>query len=444
MVLLLGLSLSANSLAMDVSSLSSHASKTSVRNSSHTEQRTIASAQTPNSCSALTAEELNSKDTSNEKKTSNDTETKVSIDPTGTILRTRLETLASEIKNFQDKIKSDTKGAFDDLIAKDVRGIAFGIEAVLHILKKDKNFEKQFSADDIENTEKSLKNLKELEDAIGQYSLSQEMRAAYQKMSQRDEGFDLFLQNKIEKAKITFLEFMITKEWITNTDAADSTGDVSPRISKIRKRFDSMKWLGRKKDHRLLVSALQNYVSSLDTKIKEELEPLIMAKKYTYHELEDGFHEWRRGLRWIPIYLLALKSHFSYQEKPQSLTPEQQQLVDKYENNKYTVLSAPTEGTTLLPPLALYTVAQAIAEIGLIKEEGEAKFDLAKLLLEYGKWGSVTVNSEEQAERIIDSVTPGSSDAKSITLEEKAHATFHKFKKGDPLPEIVSSLDSDN
>ena len=123
------------------------------------------------------------------------------------------------------------------------------------------------------------------------------------------------------------------------------------------------------------------------------------------------------------------------------LTSEQQQLVDKYQNNKYTTLSQATEGTTQLPPLALYTVAQAIAEIGLIKEEGEAKFDLAKLLLEYGKWGSTAITNESQAEKIIEAITPeGSEPNSAATLEAKAHATFQKFKKGDPLPEIVSAL----
>ncbi len=391
--------------------------------------RAIASAEGQTSCGALT--------------TVNSAEPPLR-EPTPAILLRRLDLLATELSNFQDKVKEDSKGAFDDLIAKDVRGIAFGLEAILYILKKDKSFASGLSEDDLKAVEKSLKNLKELEDAIGEYSLSQEMRAAYQKLKKHDDGFDQFLQNKVETAKANFLEFVLSKEWITaphKSDTKKSSEEISPRIAKLKDRFESIKWHGEKNDHNLLVRALRNYISSLDTKIDQELEPLIMAEKYTYHELEDGFHEWRRGLRWIPIYLLALKSHFSYQEKPKMLTSEQQQLVDKYQNNKYTTLSQATEGTTQLPPLALYTVAQAIAEIGLIKEEGEAKFDLAKLLLEYGRWGSTAITNESQAEKIIESIAPEGSELNSAaTLEAKAHATFQKFKHGDPLPEIVSAL----
>lgn len=226
----------------------------------------------------------------------------------------------------------------------EVRGTLFSLEAILRLhLRGD-----AFNHKGIQTLNKSLVRLKELEDALGAFSYSYEIQDyMLQKTKQKPDC----LAKNIKHAKKDF-----KKEYKHQVKS----------LKKTEKDLLNLTWPDAKD---FVPKALNVEISRIRDKNNTKLKPLILKKKYTDHEIQEGLHEWRRMLRWVSIYFQAYKKMFYLTpEKPTS--QQESELVRLYQKDPFCILgtkSAPIK----LSSLAFYQLSDYIKRVGDLKSEAE-------------------------------------------------------------------------
>lgn len=175
--------------------------------------------------------------------------------------------------DFENKILNET----DSLLKLKARDLLFELEGLLRLHLKNNQFDK----DDIKKAEKCLKFLKYSEDSIGKLDLNSQLE-------------------KIEPKN---------KKLLTNKEKEEIKNDLKEKWKNIEEIKSILLNLKFEFESLSISKLIKNEILRIEKKSKK-LKPIIYLKKYNYNNLEAGFHEWRRAIRWISIYLQFYKPLF--------------------------------------------------------------------------------------------------------------------------------------
>lgn len=245
---------------------------------------------------------------------------------------------------------------------------------------------------------KFFDEIKELEDAIGAYDLRASLLEKAQKKNLSAAKISQ-LESDFKKAEKQLRKILKKRDW--------NNGE---RIQKIRAHLGRIKWPSPAEDIKYLNSVITFNAQKLIAKIEDELAPLIRKKNYDYEALELGLHEFRRGIRWIALYLQAAKDVYAVERiDPKSLTEDELALYEAYHDNKYAQLGDPKHAKVLVAQIPYLYLTKYIHLIGKIKDQGESKYYLDK-------------------------------KSKQNGIEEEAKKLFEEFQEIAPLHILVENL----
>ena len=151
-------------------------------------------------------------------------------------------------------------------------------------------------------------------------------------------------------------------------------------LMKLQEALEDTEWDGKKADRKHVLKKLRKL-------IKE-----VAATDYEMKELESGIHEFRRDLRWVPIYLRSFPDLFK-------LDPRK--LWAEYSDPNHPVLKSPYSRLPvvrnkvgfpiLFPQQGLFALNETIDQLGKAKDIGKMEELLPQALLASG---AVTKASE--------------------------------------------------
>lgn len=216
-------------------------------------------------------------------------------------------------------------------------------------------------------------DIKDLEDAIGAFDLRSSLldEAISLKLSSSKV---LELEAHLEETKKALAKLLKKRDWANGK-----------RLEKIRRQLYKIKWPGSNEDTLYLNSTIKERVIKLQDKIDSELAPLIRKKNYDYEALELGLHEFRRGIRWIALYLQAAKDVYALKDvAPSTLNEKDLAVYNAYHDNKYAQLGNSKTSKVLIPQIPYLYLTKFIHLIGEIKDKGEKNYYLEKHNQEHG------------------------------------------------------------
>ena len=284
------------------------------------------------------------------------------------ILKKYYTTINNLIRDILDS--NDPKSMFE----KDFRGQLFAIEGILRLqLKSPKN---KLSNKENKQLEKILLNTKEIEDQLGAYSLLFEL-VEFTDKNVDETQLEQFKKRIKQEQEESFLKLR------------KQLGNYKKTSKKDFEDLSKINWA--EKEKKFIKKSLKSELERINDKITKDLASLILAKKYGYEELEEGFHEFRRAIRWISIYIQGYKPFFSLGELPKDLNDENLKLVETFKDNPFCQLS---KGEDLIEINALkyYRLSYHISHIGKIKTQGE--------MIYYLKERGVHLKSDEKIEKL--------------------------------------------
>jgi hypothetical protein len=212
------------------------------------------------------------------------------------------------------------------LLAVDARAHVFMIQALLRL------YEDCGKAKDVE---KRLKQVKELEDALGAVTYANDMQAAGAKADPK-------------KATQALLD-VLHDGWLTGK-----------RARQLTELFSSMDVLHDvDKDRAFVKTALAALAKKIE---KADLD---------MNDLEEGIHELRRKLRWLPITMMALDGLVVLDPSRDPL-PELAALKQlPIATSRFGMLPKPEANGILLPQSLFLELSRVIAALGDIKDRGQ-------------------------------------------------------------------------
>ncbi len=313
-----------------------------------------------------------------------------------------LERFAAPSQALYDALKlQDPKEIIEYMLAKDTRGWIFRLEGLLKLYKSKK---KRPHLLDLYN------KIKSLEDSIGAYDAFLDWGDFAKKAQAPAPVIDYF--NLHTEKSYENLVTKINQEW--NQEGFHSF------IETLSKH----EWKSYKKDK-----------AFIRKKLIKELEDLELTQ-YEFNQLEEGVHEFRRDIRWIPIYAHALQGliHFTDDAGKSSAKAFNQLLENqKLRNSPYVIYEeSPKETSPMTLSLPYYlALSYVIGAIGKIKDNGQYVESLAHAYLELG-----LSSSFQEAEEQIHSL-PIFQEMPFINWEVETTKLYHYLKQipyDDSLP----------
>ena len=244
------------------------------------------------------------------------------------------------------------------LFKADLRGVLFSIEGILRLHLKTNNIKFKYHQ---ELAQKSLAKLKELEDLLGLYSLYDDI-----------EKFAKENHLKPIKRKYTQiqLEEYIFTNWIiphykSLKDPFARTFELTP-IYKLQ--IDLLKINFPENSNKNIKQMLSQEIKRVNKKNKA-LKQDILKDKTSIKNLEEGFHEWRRAIRWVSIYIQSYRDQF-YLNPEKKLGRKEKEMYLKNKNNPFTQLSKDKKQIQLNKTQFLI-LSEYIQRLGEAKEMAE-------------------------------------------------------------------------
>jgi hypothetical protein len=238
------------------------------------------------------------------------------------------------------------KHLMKDFKDSDLRGKLFAIEGVLRLHLKTN----QFSKKDEQKANLLLLEYKEFEDILGMVGLNLEL---YKLTPTKN------IPSNINKFTEVFLKEYIVKHWAVN------------KFDQLNKSILELDF--PKNNNKKLKKMLVKEINRINKKSKL-LKDLIISKKYSHNNLENGFHEWRRALRWISIYLQVYSQQVFLKEKKKDIKSI---LYKKYKNNIFAKFDGSSKDININKTQYLI-LSDFIEDIGKIKTQGEYKIYINK------------------------------------------------------------------
>ena len=234
----------------------------------------------------------------------------------------------------------------------EIRGALFSLESILRLHIRGGAFSDKTK----KVLQKNLESLKAFEDEIGSYSYSKEMVEYY------------FLKTKQENKKLKKNFKSSKKNFKTNFDS---------HYKALQKSYKSLMGIDWPNAKDFIPTALQKEVYQVDVKIATKLKPLLLKKKYSNYEIQEGLHEWRRSIRWVSIYFQTYKDLF-HLSRSSSASKRDRNLVKTYKNDPFCILGS-NEKSVKVSALAFYELSDYIKKVGDIKTEAEIPHSIHKL-----------------------------------------------------------------
>lgn len=240
----------------------------------------------------------------------------------------------------------------------EVRGILFSLEAILRLhLRGD-----SFNSKEIQILNKALVRLKTLEDSLGIYSYAYEIQDyMFQKTKQKPKC----LKTNIKQSKKIFKRHY------------------SHQVKQLKKSYKDLMKMSWPNVNYCIPKSLNSEIARINSKNDTRLKPLILKKKYSDYEIQEGLHEWRRMLRWVSIYFQAYKSLFYLTpEIPETI--QEKKLVSLYKKDPFCILG-PKSAPIKVSSLEFYQLSDFIKRVGNLKSEAEIVKSLSEFKLKIPK-----------------------------------------------------------
>lgn len=273
-------------------------------------------------------------------------------------------TFKKEFSLLSKKIRSCSKNPSSSLFGEALlesraRDQAFHIEALLRLVLRNNIATKKQT----KFLEKLLQKTKSLEDTLGKMDEYVSLQKKTQTLSKQPKDHSPLLRSESTIIKDLAESTYGSKRW------------VNKQISSLR----FLKKWSTKKSRRIINQSIASEIVKLTAKTTDDLLPALKTSPFSYELMEYKFHEYRRALRWIPIYVQTLQNQFtlSPSDKSSSSTFEKM-ILEKYRTNPFTQL--PNQSTAVaLDRFSYYMFSHSIAVSGIIKDEVETHFKLKEL-----------------------------------------------------------------
>ena len=258
----------------------------------------------------------------------------------------------TDLKKITDKVFLHNEPELS-LFQSDARQVIFKLEGLCRIYKKiyDKKYFK-----DLQNEFKSL------EDQLGKVDFYD---AFWQEFSTLKD-FPIQLLNSIKQDY--FNELNTLKELIQTNDWKNP----NQKFESIIEKIEGVEWLEDDQERLAVTKVIAKQIS----KIKEKYK----SGELNFNDIELGLHEFRRKIRWISIYAIALDGLIQVQED------DYDQFLKKYLTqevlkNKFNQLPATKKGirSIYLSQSAFYALSWLISESGKLKDHGLKSILLGEL-----------------------------------------------------------------
>jgi hypothetical protein len=253
---------------------------------------------------------------------------------------------------------SDAKAVADALVQHDARRTIFLLEGQMRLYKNALG----------DTAEKGLAKVKELEDQLGAVSLYSGLAKVAVEKGAAQEVVD-HLRGKEGEARAALVT-LVQADWMPDPE---KRGQV-PALNKLVKNLCS-ETLGRHaEDKDYLCGRVRNALKKLE------------AEPYDWNDLQGGIHEFRRDLRWIPVYVEASGGLMQLSDKQNPLPALQGLLQDPLATSKFVNLPPADRepGTVQLSKSLYIAVMKAVLDLGAIKDQGEREEFLVKAYVDSG------------------------------------------------------------
>ena len=333
----------------------------------------------------------------------------------------KLTKLLIQIKSMDDLLI----GVSDPSI--DLRGKVFFVEGFGPVLNQfDKKSEIAKQGKDIVS-----KNIKVIEDAIGKHNEKDELIEAA-KAIQFDDNFVSYLQGQSRDSLVRLYSLLETEHWIGEEEK------VINKMANVYESLSDLDWPDSKaKDNKQFFAAMKKLFGSYNTKMNEEMRPLLEKVRWEYMEnMEEGLHEVRRLFRWVMIIMQMRPELFSYSKPPElakliDLPPAALEIAKKSLNGALTKKSKTGSsamldfgvnqvGTMVLSPEIVFYISGLVDELALPKRKSEMYFNMQREIRAYLKLGKTlggltTVSTDKEIQEFI--ITASSAGGEKYNLQ---------------------------
>lgn len=241
----------------------------------------------------------------------------------------------------------------------------FQLQALCRIYKK---------AQDKKPFKKMVEPIKALEDQLG----AVDYWDGWKKAAVGMKDFPSMMLAGIERhlrTELDALETMLRNDaWLAND---------FERLAKMLDELAEVDWHDAKKDRREVRDFLVEELEELESEYHEGV--------FDFEELEEGVHEFRRKIRWFSIYAQSLEGLVQLQPIARPDAVLRRYLTTAVVESRFNILPPPPVGTEPLRFEAphFYALSWLIAELGIIKDDGQKCVAFAGLAEECGWSGSL-------------------------------------------------------
>lgn len=261
------------------------------------------------------------------------------------------------IRDLQRSLKKKSAEAVvDELIKNTNRADLFELEALLRVYEVDyADTLEGFLSEDIKPFEDELGKLLDLREGI---AFSEKVGAPKRVLA--------YLKGREEGQREKFKNFLKDHQFIGEDRSK------SPLVQ-LQEAVEETDWAGKKSDRKLVLKAFR--------KLFKEIE----KGKYDMNQLEAGLHEFRRDLRWIPIYLRSFPDLFKLDNREFSAIHISKE--DPILKSPYSKLPSPRNRVSfpiLFPKMGLLALNKMVDSLGKAKDIGKMEELLIHALKESG------------------------------------------------------------
>lgn len=228
------------------------------------------------------------------------------------------------------------------LVDSDTRLQLFRLEALFRIY--DDRYGDDF--------EQSKREVKALEDELGQYAFAVQ-------------SFEFAQKNGVSAVKIAQLKRTLStaeRNFARFLEASGWVGSRATALERIRDRIQRNVWDGNRADREYVLG-----------KIARQLER-VEKTRYDMNQLEDGIHELRRQIRWFTLEAEAVNGLIELDDRSCPSATYRPLLKDtKLASSKYARFS-PTvlePKACKIPKCLFFGALEAVREFGNLKDEGQ-------------------------------------------------------------------------
>ncbi len=204
--------------------------------------------------------------------------------------------------------------------------------------------------------EKLKAHFKLLEDTLGAIDYYDAFAKEFAANKKIPKEVTAYMQAQSREKIQSLNEILKEKKWL---------GEEGKRIKKTRKKLSKANWLDEKEE----IKCIEEFYISAINKILE----FINEKDFTFTDVENDVHEFRRKLRWLSIYPQALRGCIQL-SKTKTAMPKflSKYLTKEITSSKYNVMpdAGDQQVFLLLDKNRFYALSWMIAELGSLKDNG--------------------------------------------------------------------------